>query len=334
MKKPQGDTSAPASVANINLRRLEVFVAVARTGSMSTAAQELGQTQPAVSQSIAKLEAETGLALFDRSIRPPVLTMRGTMLLEHATAVIESLRRLQACLLLGEASQLPVLRIGMLNSLAISLGPAIIRQLQHTAAQWHLDTGFDAARVVSLLDRRHDFVITADESAMPPGLTALPLFSEPYLALLPAGPDTAPPALAEAVADLGMIRFGRDPNLLSRMDRWMGEAHIVPQQRYYVDTLEAVLEMVESGMGWSLLPALSVVRMLQRGAAVRAVRLPGTPLRRTISVVARSGEGVTIAERIRHVAAELLAETFLPAVHQHLPQIAREVRLLVSTRRH
>ena len=61
----------------MELSQLEVFLAVAREGPFSRAAEKLLRTQSAVSQTIRKLEDELGEALFDRSSREGVLTDAG-----------------------------------------------------------------------------------------------------------------------------------------------------------------------------------------------------------------------------------------------------------------
>ena len=61
----------------ITIRSLEIFVAVATTGTMVAAAKQLQLTQPAVSQVVATLEASLGIQLFDRSVRPPALSDGG-----------------------------------------------------------------------------------------------------------------------------------------------------------------------------------------------------------------------------------------------------------------
>jgi DNA-binding transcriptional LysR family regulator len=68
----------------MDLFQLEVFLTVAREGSFSRAAEKLYRTQPAVSQTIRKLEREVGESLFDRSSRDGTLTDAGQMLLEYA----------------------------------------------------------------------------------------------------------------------------------------------------------------------------------------------------------------------------------------------------------
>ncbi len=313
--------------SKVNLQRLGIFVSVAETGSMSAAAEKFGMTQPAVSQAIGKLEEATGIELFDRSMRPPALTLRGKTFLKDARVVVESVRRLESGLRLDERAQLPVLRIGMLNSFATTLGPSMIKKLQDTAAQWYVDTGFEATRMAALLDRRLDFVITADEAPPPPGVTVLPLFSESYRLVLSTRISVASDSLLDLLSEVSMIRFGRDTHMLSRMDNRLNDFGIKPQQRFHLDTIEGAAAMIMSDLGWSLLPPLAVFRMLERAEPIRCLRFPGAPIRRTISVVAREREAPYLAERIYAAAAELLDEIFLPSLKRLLPDAYDETEV-------
>jgi DNA-binding transcriptional LysR family regulator len=313
--------------SKINLHRLEIFVTVAETGSMSAAAEKFGLTQPAVSQAVAKLEEASGLDLFDRSIRPPVLTLRGATFLKHAVEVVESIRRLEGGLRLDKSVQLPALRVGMLNSLATTLGPFIIQTLQDTAVQWFVDTGYEASRIIALVDRRCDFVVTADETPPPPGLIVLPIFSEPYRIVLPSRPAIAPGDLLGHIAETSMIRFGRDPHMLSGIDRWLAASGVRPNARYHLDTIEGAAQMVASGLGWSLLPPLAFFRLIERGDPIVTMRFPGKPFLRTISVVAREGEGRIIAEQIRQAALTLIWDVFLPSLKRHSPDAYDDIEV-------
>ena len=68
--------------------RLRTFVAVARLGTFSAAAQEVSLTQSGVSRQIQKLEQEVGLPLFDRSEIPLGLTSAGVTLLAYAQSAL------------------------------------------------------------------------------------------------------------------------------------------------------------------------------------------------------------------------------------------------------
>lgn len=70
--------------------QLEAFVTAAQTGSFSAAARRLGKAQSAISTAVSNLELDSGVELFDRSSRNPVLTVAGTALLEYANTVLHS----------------------------------------------------------------------------------------------------------------------------------------------------------------------------------------------------------------------------------------------------
>jgi DNA-binding transcriptional LysR family regulator len=73
----------------ITFRRLEVFVAVAECEGFAPAAKRLDISQPTVSAHMAALEAQTGMALLQRSRgRKPTLTQAGTTFLSHARQLL------------------------------------------------------------------------------------------------------------------------------------------------------------------------------------------------------------------------------------------------------
>ncbi|HEX3874861.1 MAG TPA: LysR family transcriptional regulator, partial [Solirubrobacteraceae bacterium] len=75
----------------MELRQLEYFVAVARHGQFTRAADALWVTQSALSQQIRRLEAELGVVLLRRTPRGAELTAAGEDLLVHAQAALAEL---------------------------------------------------------------------------------------------------------------------------------------------------------------------------------------------------------------------------------------------------
>src|SRR5436305_12079915 len=80
----------------LSLSRLRVLAEVARTGSFSAAAEALSYTQSAVSQAVARLEAETGATLLVRDRRGVRPTAAGATLLEHAESIFSQLEAAEA----------------------------------------------------------------------------------------------------------------------------------------------------------------------------------------------------------------------------------------------
>ena len=78
----------------MNLKQLEVFIAVAETGSFSKGADATFITQSTVSQHISALEKEFGLRLLDRTGKGALLTEGGKLLLQHAQQLLANTRSL------------------------------------------------------------------------------------------------------------------------------------------------------------------------------------------------------------------------------------------------
>src|SRR5882672_5920657 len=75
----------------LTLDQLRTFITAAEEGSFSAAGRKLGRGQSVVSQTLANLELQLGVALFDRSARYPSLTEAGRVLLHDARAVADQM---------------------------------------------------------------------------------------------------------------------------------------------------------------------------------------------------------------------------------------------------
>jgi DNA-binding transcriptional LysR family regulator len=75
----------------VTLDQLRTFIAAAEQGSFSAAGRKLHRAQSVVSQTLANLEGQLGVVLFDRSARYPTLTEDGRALLQNARAVAEQM---------------------------------------------------------------------------------------------------------------------------------------------------------------------------------------------------------------------------------------------------
>src|SRR5262249_49528522 len=80
----------------ITLDQVRTFLAAVDEGSFSAAGRKLRRAQSVVSQTLANLEAQLGVKLFDRSARYPRLTDEGLGLLPEARTVADSLDGLKA----------------------------------------------------------------------------------------------------------------------------------------------------------------------------------------------------------------------------------------------
>ncbi|WP_299773986.1 LysR family transcriptional regulator [uncultured Tateyamaria sp.] len=111
----------------MELKWLEDFAALVRTGNFSRAAEERHVTQPAYSRRIRALEYWLGVTLFDRSSFPVQLTSAGEEFLPKAQALIADINLSRQDLRLMHAQDKTSVRIVTLHTLSISFLPPIVR---------------------------------------------------------------------------------------------------------------------------------------------------------------------------------------------------------------
>lgn len=168
--------------SKIKIRHLECFVEVARHRTAVRAADALSVSQPAVSRTLTELERLVGAALFERRPTGLELTQYGDAYLQHASAVLASLRKGQECIdRLLEAGHHGV-HVGALQSAASDIVPRAIRlaEQEHPKLAVALETGRNAVLLERLRAGELDLVVgrLAEPSDMQ-GLVFNYLFSEP-----------------------------------------------------------------------------------------------------------------------------------------------------------
>ena len=202
------------------------------------------------------------------------------------------------------------------------MGPYIFRQLSNVAGDCSIDSGFHATRFRAVVDRDFDFAITADQSSVPSEVDVMPILTEPFIIVVPSTYDRAT-SLQKISAELDHIRLGRDPTLHGRFDQVLVKHGAILQNRYHLDTAEAVLAMVAVGSGWTIMPPLGVIKALERSEPIRALPFPGKPFHRTINIVSLKNEGRVLAQQIQSASIQALKKHFIPSLRKLMPQIAK-----------
>jgi len=136
-------------VTDIDIGLLRTLVVIARTGSFSSAAQQLCKTQPAITHQMHRLEKGLETTLFQRRGRSRELTEDGARLLKYAYQALaindEILRIFKEGQLQGS------LRIGSPHDVVETMLPAILKHVR--AALPHIQVGVQIDRVAVLMDR-------------------------------------------------------------------------------------------------------------------------------------------------------------------------------------
>lgn len=135
----------------MHLERLEQFLAVVDTGTVTQAARQVHLTQPALSRNLKLLEEELGAALFERRGRRLALTPAGRALVPHARALLEQAQGLERAIHEVATRHYFDLRLGTVDSVATHLFPGVIGPLHR---DWpKLQLKFRTGRTADLLAR-------------------------------------------------------------------------------------------------------------------------------------------------------------------------------------
>ncbi|WP_425955507.1 LysR family transcriptional regulator [Xylanimonas sp. McL0601] len=259
-------------------RRLAFLLAVHRAGGVLAAADLLHVTPSAVSQQIARLEAEEGCAVLDRGPRGVTLTPAGRVLAEAAEHIeAELVEARQAIAALGDGVAGRVAIGAFQTAIRAVVAPALSPLAERfPGVQLDIREAEPAESVRKLRAGDLDVVVLERDSEMnnpaPKGSQDVPLLDEPWRLVIPAG--TAAP---EQVRDLARLTFVASETgtaadrALQRLARSLGTTIATCHSTYDFDT---TLALVAAGQGVALLPALA----LEGGAyseSLRIVRLAG-----------------------------------------------------------
>lgn len=189
----------------MDVRQVRCFLAVVDTGGFTRAAEELYISQSAVSQTIAAMERELGVALFDRVGRRAILTDAGRLLIGTAREVDRSVRLMAERASVIAGSQVGEVRVVSQDSPGLSVIPRIaeVYSSRFPGVRLVVDSARRPERVLeSVSAGRHDIGIAAFGSDPDDfSIEAHRVCVEPFVLISPPNSD----GLAQPVAD----RVGR-----------------------------------------------------------------------------------------------------------------------------
>ncbi len=261
----------------IGLHRLEGFYWVARTGGYARAARAFPYpiTQPAVHQQVKKLEGELGVALFERIAKDRMaLTPAGEHLYGFVRPFFEKLPGLVRSLQDGDYGG--ELTIRTASMLLRRLMPPWIKRLvrKHPRLRVHLEETLEPA--LEELRRGEADLVVDHIPAIPPDVASMRVATvRPFIVLprdhrlasrkrLPLRDLEGDPFIAYTT---GLI--GRDLQMQA-----LARQNASPPQTLTASTADSILGLVESGLGWSLVPSLEENGPRGKGVAVAPLTSP------------------------------------------------------------
>jgi DNA-binding transcriptional LysR family regulator len=273
------------------VHRLRVLLEFARRGTITATAAALGYTPSAVSQQLAALERETGVALLHRTARTAELTEAGQQLAAHAAEILARIEAAEADL----ASPEPVGRVAIsaFPTAAVAFAPMLTRTVRAHPGLNLLLRQTVGGEVLQLVRAGQVDVAIVDDwtgvlTADQPGLRLYPLLTDALVLVLPRGHWAAGERAPVSLFRLREEQWLATPvGEASRraMDQVLAAAGGVAEAPSQFEGLATILSLVARGVGVAVLPRLT----LAGGDARVVVRdLAGETPARDLYAVARA----------------------------------------------
>lgn len=276
----------------MDLLHLEHFLAVVDEGTFTRAAERVNRTQPAISQSVRRLEEEVGAPLFARDVHDVTLTEVGRVLAESA-------RRLLAMRddALRQVAELRTLKAGRLTvaaheSAAVYLLPAPLKNYLNRFP--NIKVGIQRSRLTEIprqvMDREVDLGFVKNEPTFHELHWVEVHSDEMVLVAAPSHPLAAQPNVG--IQDLGSEQFVIHHGCSTTTDRIL---QLFEQHRTRCRVVaelwsfENVKSFVREEVGLAIVPAITVRRELADGTLVRVPLRELSMPRRTLMIYRDQG---------------------------------------------
>lgn len=286
---------------DVDVQKCRAFVETVRLGSFTLAARRLGFSQSGVSRMVADLERAWGVELLERGRGGVRLTADGACLLPCAQRVCDAAAALESEVDAVHGLEAGVVRIGTFSSVASQWLPPVIREFRalYPGIDYELLLGDYTEILTWIREGRVDCGFV--RSPLPDDLEVIPVGRDQLMAVLPpdhelAGERAFP---VERLADWPFLALASSTDdMVSVVFREAG-VPFKPKLSTWDDF--AIMSMVESGQGISILPSLILRRI-----PYDVVALPlSVPAYREIGLCMRSLAATPVAARrfVEHVRA-------------------------------
>lgn len=304
-----------------DLRAIETFLAVCEARGIGLAARRIGLTQPAVSQTIRRLETDLGVKLFDRRQRPLRLTPAGQALAERGRELLAAAETIVTAVRTRGQVRLVSIRAGLIDSFAATAGPALVKALSGYAEQMSVWSGITPTLVGEFRNRTIDLLVTSDPLEEIEGLERHLLLTEPFIMVLPRGlrERAQPPDLGRIAEKLPLIRYSARSLIGVQIERHLRRLGVKARGQLEFDATEAVFAMVSGEVGWAVATPLCLLQGRAYLPGLVACPLPGPAATRSLYLIARERAFSRIARACANAARDELARTLAPDLQSIAP---------------
>lgn len=257
--------------AFMDIKHLKTFLVINKTGSFSCAAKILGYAQPTVTMHIQLLEDEFRVRLFERLGHKIKITRQGEQLLYYAEKIL-AFSDAAVSLFMEEENTMGKITIGANQSFSVARLPFILKSFIEKYPNTDISLKFGDIQEIHEQIRENivDIAFFLTKEVRYPDLIVETLFEEPIVAVI------APNHPFRRYETLGIRDFQTENLIITQgncmyramIDELLRDAKVQPRSIIEINNIQAIKQLVMSGLGITILPRVSVEYELMQNLLV------------------------------------------------------------------
>ncbi|WP_298837475.1 LysR family transcriptional regulator [uncultured Roseobacter sp.] len=319
------------SMKGVTLRGLEVFEALAGSGSVAKAALRTGLSQPAVSQQMRNLESALNIELMDHSRRPMRLTPAGKTFLARAERALGELRQAQSEMTVMDLAHVRSLSIGIIDDFDDNITPRLATILADSLkdCSFRMITASSHDLVEAVSERRLQLAVSAVTGNLPDGIREYPLARDPFVAVVPRDAGMTTGSLFSPGSP-PLLRYDSEQLISAQTEAELERQHLTPPKRFEIGSHLALMAMVARSIGWAMTTPLGYMRAMRFHGEIEAIPLPFTTFARQISLITSQEWDGDVPRDIAATMRRLMKSQVIDPATSELPFLTGELRILES----
>jgi DNA-binding transcriptional LysR family regulator len=282
--------TAPFGITELHLLHL-----LARHGSFTRVANDVGLTQSAVTRQIQGVESKVGVALFERTTRKVAVTPAGQFLIEHTRHILgdidSCLRRLREDFVEGPKQ----IRLGVSRGISLAYLPGFVFANQRRQPGLNLVVNHEASASIlrQLESDELDVGILCPPARLPANLAVTHRFRDAFTLIMPrsaaevVAKNNSIPAMKKTLAAQSWLLINETSNTGSQLRKWMKSHGWDHRSSHEMDNFDLIINLVALGLGSSFVPQRSLA-LYSRRRQVHRVSLPARFSREIVVLVRKS----------------------------------------------
>lgn len=311
--------------SNFDLRALQVFIVTSEQGGMTQGAKVLGMTQSAVSQIIAGLEESIGSKLFDRTVRPIVLTSAGSVLVNKGRKILADSQEAFREASTQDKKQLATITIAMPDSLAHVVGAPLYKSIRNVSSYLRFWAGISPYIREDFLSRKIDLVMTTTSVLEDiKDLERHQIFSEPYVLIFPKA-YKGPTELGGISKDFTLIRTSLRTAMGRRIESQLNRMGMKFPETIEFDSPSAPANAVAAGLGWAITTPLCLLHLPQLIDELKIVPITRGQFSRHFSLIARENSLGDVPKKLAEETRRLLRDECFTNLYTQVPWLEEKM---------